>query len=81
MEENSDDSALAELMNENDSLKEKSRKLAELCQRLEQDSEDLELLLNEQSELMKVLNVRSEYFTFIIHCLISSVLCLIAEKV
>lgn len=68
---NSDNAA--KLAKENESLKLKLSDLSVKCSKLERNEVDLERLLNEQSGLMKALNVRKNFYFFIANCVVQSI--------
>lgn len=69
------------LQKENEQMKGKIVDLSLKCKKLTVDGEDLERLLNEQSSIIKALNVRRILRNFIVSCVISSLLIAFDEIV
>lgn len=64
------------LQKENEQMKKTALELTSKCAKFERDGQDLERIVNEQSALMKALNVRTFYFImlFLRELFISTVL-------
>lgn len=66
---------------ENHQLKKTIVELTDKCEKLENESIDMEKLLKEQFALMKALNVRTNLYYLLVHCVISSILVICKELV
>lgn len=65
---------MSSLLQKNESLKEKIEELSQRYAKLERKCRDYEKIVNEQSELMKALNVRRKFYFLLASCILSTAL-------
>jgi len=65
---------MSNLLETNESLKEKIEELSQRYAKLERKCRDYEKIVNEQSEIMKGLNVRRKFYFLLASCILSTAL-------
>ena len=65
---------MSELLDKNKLLQTKIDELSQKYSKLEQKCRDYERIVNEQSEIMKALNVRRKFYFLLASCILSTAL-------